>query len=104
VISLPYGPGQAAGLGRALPAGELTRTLAADALNLMRGLDTICLDANRVARSDRQFERFILCRRYLPLLAATPRHAHSPACSCASATCVAGYSIELDSGRLIDIA
>jgi hypothetical protein len=29
---------------------------------------------------------------------------HSPACSCASATCVAGYSIELDSGTLIDIA
>jgi hypothetical protein len=29
---------------------------------------------------------------------------HSPACFCASATCVAGYSIELDSGTLIDIA
>jgi nitronate monooxygenase len=33
--------GQAAGLGRALPAGELTRTLATDALNLMRGLGAV---------------------------------------------------------------
>jgi nitronate monooxygenase len=30
--------GQAASLGRALPAGELTRTLAAEALERMRGL------------------------------------------------------------------
>ena len=34
----PMWAGQAASLGRALPAGELTRTLAADALERMRGL------------------------------------------------------------------
>ena len=34
----PMWAGQAASLGRALPAGELTRTLAAEALERMRGL------------------------------------------------------------------
>jgi len=33
--------GQAAGLGRTLPAGKLTRMLAADALNLMRGFGAV---------------------------------------------------------------
>jgi len=36
----PMWAGQAARLGRALPAGELTRTLAAEALERMRGLAT----------------------------------------------------------------
>ena len=34
----PMWAGQAASLGRPLPAGDLTRTLATEALDLMRGL------------------------------------------------------------------